>query len=529
MNGLRGGHLAPLAVGGLALLAAAPGIGNGFVYDDAPIVLRNPLVHQLAGAADIWTSSYWPAGFAYRPLTVQLFALEWAAGGGSPLVFHLVNIALAIATAILVWNLARRVMPAMPAALAGALFAVHPVHVEVVANVVGQSELLVALLGLVAVERYVVWRETGGLTTGQRSILALLTALAIHAKETGYVIPLLLIAAEALVVRTRHVATWRWKEAIPTLVLQMSVAVAAALLRVAMIGPTTGAGASEMLAGLSAAERIVGMLAVIPQWTRLLLWPAHLQAEYGPPAIPFPGTVGASHVAGLILLLAAAFLIARTWRRAPVVAFGLIWIGIAVSPVSNVLAPTGVILAERTLFLPSIGMVLAVGAASQAVMAPRHRLRLAVVAGAVLALGMARSATRSLVWRDQNRFFSQLVEDAPTTYRAQKLAAEYLAKTGRRHEAEVRWRSALELYEADGAVFEELGQHLRVDGRCVEAIPIFERGLEIHPSRTRLRARFIECRLSLGDTTAALRLAREAVELGHSEFEQTLRRLSPGS
>jgi Tfp pilus assembly protein PilF len=130
------------------------------------------------------------------------------------------------------------------------------------------------------------------------------------------------------------------------------------------------------------------------------------------------------------------------------------------------------------------------------------------------------------VWRNQDRFFSQLVEDAPRTYRAHKVAAEYLTLAGRPRDAELRWRSALELYEGDGTVFEELGQLYRADGRCGRALPLFERGLSIHPSRTVLRARFIECRLRLGDTTRALALAREAVETGHPEFEQTIQRLT---
>ena len=278
---------------------------------------------------------------------------------------------------------------------------------------------------------------------------------------------------------------------------------------------------------LSANVRIVGMLAIVPQWARLLLWPAHLQAEYGPPAVAVTGPFGAAHITGLVLLLATIGLIAITWRRAPIVAFGLIWVGIAISPVSNILAPTGVILAERTLFLPSVGMVLVLGMAAQAVMARSRRpLLLTGAVATLVALGLFRSATRSRVWRTQDVFFAQLVRDAPATYRAHKVAAEYLAGSGRSSEAEAEWRKALALYEADGTLFEELAQLYRARGGCDRAIPLLERGLVKHPGRTVLRSRFIECRLKLGDTTGALMLARQAVALGHSEFEQTVRRLT---
>src|ERR1051325_7436599 len=139
-----------MLVAGLAAATAGPSLGNGFVYDDVPAIVENPLCHSLAHSAQIWVSSYWRAGLLYRPLTIQLFALEWRAGGGAPWPFHLVNLVLYAAAAWLVYRLARRVLPAGAAFAAAALFAVHPVHVEVTANAVGQSELLAALFVLLA-------------------------------------------------------------------------------------------------------------------------------------------------------------------------------------------------------------------------------------------------------------------------------------------------------------------------------------------------------------------------------------------
>jgi Flp pilus assembly protein TadD len=105
--------------------------------------------------------------------------------------------------------------------------------------------------------------------------------------------------------------------------------------------------------------------------------------------------------------------------------------------------------------------------------------------------------------------------------------ARHLTKLNRRAEAEAAWRWAYELFEGDPEAYEELGQIYRASGRCNEAIPVFASGLRKHPDRTTLRSRYIECLLVLGDTSAARTLAGEAVEQGHSEFEQTVRRLSP--
>src|SRR5688572_2220551 len=339
----------------LALAASAASLANGFVYDDIPIVMQNPLVHHAEMVGQIWTTPYWPAGLLYRPLTMQGFALQWAAGAGSPIVFHATSVLLMVLLALLFWRLARRILPEAPAFLGSALFAVHPVHVESVANAVGQAELLATALTLLALERYLAWRVGGPLGAPRRAALAVLTLLAILSKETGFVIPALLLGAEVLLVAPR--GPWRTRLGVlaPVLVLQGAAVVVAVLARIIVLGPTPGAGPAVALQGLRPGERVAGMLAVVPEWARLLLWPAHLQAEYGPPAIPVTGPIGPAHVIGAGLLLAALGILLITWRRHPVIAFGLSWVGIALFPVSNVLTSTGVILAERTLFLPSAG------------------------------------------------------------------------------------------------------------------------------------------------------------------------------
>jgi len=524
-------RLLGIVLAGVALIAAAPGLGNGFVFDDLPIIAENPIVHELSAAPKLWTSGYWPAGLLYRPITVQLFALEWAIGGGSPVVFHIVNVVLGLATALLFWRLAGRLLPPWPAWLAALLFAVHPVHVEVIANAVGQSELLASAFALLVVERYLAWRSTGALSPSRRAVLAILTLLAILSKETGYVIPPLLVAVELIIVRQVAGASWRLRSSVPVLALQTAVVVVGVLLRIAVLGPTTAAGPSAVLRDLPPVQRIFGMLAVVPEWARLLVWPAHLQAEYGPPALAVGGSIGAAHLLGAALLIASATLAIAAWRRSPALCLGVVWIGVALLPVSNIFTATGVVLAERTLFLPSSGSMLAAGALLVPALEGAGRLRLrarrAVVAGvAMLALlGMVRSMERQTVWRSPKEFADHLLRDAPTTYRAHLVVSSYFARVGRLAEAEATARRGLALYQGDAQIYEHLGQLLRRDKRCAEALTILTSGVERFPDRTLVRARLIECALAVGDTSRAVAVAADAVRLGHKEFELTLRRL----
>jgi len=509
----------------LAAVVALPSLANGFVYDDVLIIQQNPLVHGLARSAEIWHSSYWPSGLLYRPLTSQLFGLEWAIGGGRPLVFHAVNILLAVAAAVLVFRLASRLLPPPAAVVAAAFFALHPVHVEAVANAVGQSELLVAVLSLIAVDRYLGWREGAGLTPGRRLALGGLTLLAILTKETGFAVPILLGLAELTLRRDPR------RAAGSTFILQGAAVTCGLLLRTIAVGNLVGENPATVFQGLGTGGRAVGMLAVVPEWARLLLWPVHLQAEYGPPSLSITGTVGAAHVLGIVLLVLFVAVALRALRRDRVMAFGLLWMAVALAPVSNIVA-TGLVLAERTLFLPSAGVSLAVGALVARLLPRFDRATRAVRVGAgvaailLLSAGAALSVIRARAWRSQEEFFAGLLRDAPGVYRAHYVASRYHYGGRRFSEAEREARQALALYQRDARVHEQLGQILRVQGRCAEALPVLAEGLRLDPAGTTVRSRLIECTLATGDTARARAVAEEAVRLGQPEFRGTIERLS---
>ncbi|HUF30618.1 MAG TPA: hypothetical protein VMM77_08110, partial [Gemmatimonadaceae bacterium] len=141
-------RVAPLLVVVVALLVYGNALQNGFVLDDGPVVLRNPLVHSIDGLWRAFTESYWPPpsqGGQYRPLGTISFTLDWAISGGDPRWFHAVNVLWHAAAALLVWYVALQLLAPAAALVAALLFAVHPVHVEAVANLVGRLEPMAAV------------------------------------------------------------------------------------------------------------------------------------------------------------------------------------------------------------------------------------------------------------------------------------------------------------------------------------------------------------------------------------------------
>ena len=130
-----------------ALVPYMPALWNGFALDDLYIIVWNPLVQSVQGAWRAFAAPYWPpdlGGQMYRPLPLATFALDWVIGRGSPALFHAANLVWHAGAAVIVAALARRWADTTTALAAGLIFAVHPVHVEAVANVVGRAELMAA-------------------------------------------------------------------------------------------------------------------------------------------------------------------------------------------------------------------------------------------------------------------------------------------------------------------------------------------------------------------------------------------------
>jgi hypothetical protein len=145
----RAGLLIVIAV---ATVIYLPSLYNGFAYDDVAIIQVDERVHSLSDVHALIAKPYWhdPEMGLYRPLVTLSYAIDWVVSGGSTHFFHAVNVVWnAIACGALFLLLAA-LLP-VSAALAGALiFAVHPLHVEAVANVVGRAELIAGALMFIA-------------------------------------------------------------------------------------------------------------------------------------------------------------------------------------------------------------------------------------------------------------------------------------------------------------------------------------------------------------------------------------------
>ncbi len=435
----------------IAALAAAvvyaPSLRNGFALDDEMIVERNPVAHSVPAALAAFDQPYWPpqhgAGL-YRPLVLLSFAVDWQLSGGSTAWLHAVNVGWhAAATALLVPVLAPYV--GAGAALAGALvFAVHPVHVEAVANLVGRAErmaaafLFAALLFARTARRR---RAEGRRTLGWEMGTVAAVVLALLAKEHAAV-AIALLALDDLATRERAGPALRWR----TYAAVAAVTAAWLVLRRAVEGDISFAAVAPTFFGLGAGGRLSTMMPVVLVLVRLLVWPFDLSPDYHPRVIDRLEHLTPEGAVGAVLLVAAAALAGALWRRDRAVSAGLLLIGIAWLPTANLLFPTGVVIAERTLYLASAGVALCAAEGARWLAgrrAPREAVAVVLVVAAVFA---ARTVAGIPVWRGNRDLVLYALVEHPESYRVHQAAARVLLRLGRTRAALAEYGVSAELY-----------------------------------------------------------------------------------
>jgi len=425
----------PLLAAGLAYLVAPTA---ALVWDDQILVTQQ--LPSFQSVADIlqppagipqWSYAY------YRPVVVVSYLLDaWLFGPGSAIGPHAMNVLYHLLTTLGVGLLALRLLGRstegeLAAIAAATLFAVHPIHTESVSWVAGRSDLLATLLLVPALHLALRFRDEGA--TWQLLLSPVLFLLALLTKEVA-------IAGLAL-------APLLW--VLAPVSAPVSAPVGAPLganpLSIAPKGAPTGGGLMLALSWLGAAWvwwslRLAGgaALAVNPSGSEVLLWnPLRALAWYlGKLVVPWPQAnfavwemvpeipVSLGILAVALLLLLA---VARLWWqgrgdgriRSAVILLGLCWTGLALAP-SLAATLSGVAetpVAERYLYLPSVGFALAVGGALGLLLqasggAGGRRL---VLGGYTLlcAVLLALCLQRGLVWQNDLRLWADATARAP--------------------------------------------------------------------------------------------------------------------
>ena len=191
-------RFAPLAVALVAFAVFANALGGDFVWDDRPLILGDYMVKSFDHLDHLFTNDFFfrdendlAYGY-YRPLTTLTYVLDYALHAEEPFGYHVTNGLLhALGSALVVLMLRRLELGWRVAVLAGALFAVHPIHSENVAWIAGRTDLVAFALSAISVLLHCGSLERARGSTGRRARVvgaALVFALALLAKEMAVVV-----------------------------------------------------------------------------------------------------------------------------------------------------------------------------------------------------------------------------------------------------------------------------------------------------------------------------------------------------
>jgi protein O-mannosyl-transferase len=527
----------------VAIFSSITGLRNGFALDDVEVIVKNPLLHTLASPWGLFHTTYWRPEMGatlYRPLTMVSFAAQWVIGNGSPLPFHITSIALYACLSVAVYRFAKLLVTPLAALGAALVFAVHPVHVEAVANIVGQAELWVALALVLLVTWYVGIRRAGRVTRLQVAGIAAGYAVACCFKEHAIVLPALLLGAELLLVGDEMSFARRMRGMVPLAAAMLIAAFAFLLVRYSVLGNELDAPAL-ILRQQPFGTRFFTMLSVVTEWIRLFVWPMNLSADYSYPRIRTHSGFELEMLPAVAVILGVAWIAWTLRKRAPVATFGIFWIAVTMLIPSNLVIVTGFVLAERTLMLASAGFALCIALGLQEILAAAGPSRGRTTSLVLGALGLTvivfagRSMTRSPVWRSNDTLIRQTVLDVPSSHRAHWMYATYLAENNHQREALEEMDLAVALGERDDVLLLGFaGDMFARAGRCPRALPLYRRALAIGPNNVQLRANTSLCLLNIGKLAEAksialggdhpddarlqrLAMASDSMQLAHSQ------------
>ena len=220
--------------------------------------------------------------------------------------------------------------------------------------------------------------------------------------------------------------------------------------------------------------------------------------HYGPTTVlPYhgPSAIAIAAIVTFASMMGAASVIAKRGDRRPLVA--VVWVVLAYLAASNILVPTGQLLAERTLFCASVGVAMLAGwALALSASAPAAERRLTVgLAAALVVLGAFGTIVRVPVWSSEERLFRSGIDFDPAAFYPYRM----LARTAGRHGDNARGLALLgEAYARNPAgesLALEYAQHLRTTERGEDALTVLRAASIAHPASQAVRLAYLDALL----------------------------------
>ncbi len=375
----------------------------------------------------------------------------------------------ALASVTLFAFLVRATHARWPSAWVAFLFALHPLHVESVAWVAERKDVLCAFFWFLALWAYVRYSERPGL--GRHLAVLLWFCLGLMSKPMIVTLPFLLLVLDAWPLRRFSRAAVR--EKIPLFALAAVSAATTFLVQ-------HSSGAVKETARLPIGLRMENALVSCAMYLVKTVWPAGLAVFYPYPAGYAWWTVAAAGLSVAVITVLAL----SSFRRAPYLVAGWLWLLITVAPVIGLVQVGAQARADRYMYVPMVGLaiMLAWGAADLACRWPAARRPIAAVAIAACLATAAVSAAQIEYWKNSETLFHHALDVTTDNYIAEHNLGSYLLDTGRLSEAIPHLAAALRIRPESAPARSDLASALaQTPGRLPEAIVQYQAAVRLLP------------------------------------------------
>lgn len=502
---------------------------NGYSFDDNFVVQNDRVKQGISAIPEIFTSYYHQEEnntFGYRPVVQSLFAVEYTLFGENPGINHLVSVLLYALLCLLIYRLLKNLFPNVKEQiilLIVVLFAVHPVHSEVVASLKNREEIVAMLLGLSSLFLFARYMDIGRFL--YLIYLPFLIFLAVLSKENALTYPLLI----PLVYLTKRgfLLPEITKVLIPVSVTILLFIVAWFAWK--MPGMILPPAAKELFSfenplhtDHSFSSRIYITGITLWFYLKILVIPYPLRFYYGFDMFPETGLNTIAAVVGFILyifLLVLAFLKIRKHRE---LSFFIFFYMISLSVFSNYFIPVNGIVGERLVFQASLGFcgMLIMGINLLATNTKVLQQNLFRILYGLMIVFSVMTFQRNSDWKSVESILKadigkmdksakgQLVYASwhMTKLMNQKAAGQYVQPSAI-HNVIKHYKQSLTIYPALFSSYNSLGTlYLQLESRPDSALKYFKRAIELKPGYTEARYNAATCLLYLYQTDSAKKI-----------------------
>lgn len=482
-------------------------IGFDFVLDDDLFIKNNPLVQNgISGIGQTFfhgSLEYFRGSNlqVYRPMLLTAFCIEKAMFGNIPGGFHFINVLLYVFTSIVFFSLIRKLLPnynPFYAFIITMLFVIHPIHSEVVANIKSQDELLSTLFCLLALSLTINVFENNGKKSTTLILALCCYLIALFSKESAVAFVIIFPLAFYLLKGSDLKKTFF--KSLPFFgAALLFVFIRHETLKNIFQGYETTVIENVLYGAKGMGEQIGTRLSILLKFLSVMILPISLSWDYSYNQIPIVGFNSIVPWISISLYVFIGVVILTMWKKRPEVAFGFSFFLLLITPTANIFFLNGTTFADRFLFLPSAGFIMAIVAGIlfltksdlKNISKPLQK-RINVISLAVFLIFSGLTISRCGEWKNNLTLFESAVVNTPNSSRVNAgLATEYMNKAEKETDNQQRkqlinssiqyFSKSLSIYPDNSNASFKLGLIYAIIGDTTQSISYYRFSLKAKP------------------------------------------------